>query len=108
MNSSVINIKTNPETKKQAQAIAEELGFSLSSVINAFLKQLIRTRSVSFNIQEEPTEYLLNALEESRRDIEAGRVSPTFDSAEDAIAWLDDPNKKYQNQLQQEVHKAIR
>lgn len=96
MNTAVINIKTSPQTKKAAKAIAEELGLSLSAVINAYLKHLIRTQTVEFSLSEEPTEYLLQALKESEEDIKAGRVSPAFDNAEDALAWLDNPKKKYQ------------
>ena len=89
MNSSVINIKTNPETKIKAKEIADELGFSLSSLINAYLKQLIKTKSVSFSVSDElPTEYLLTVLKESKEDINKGKVSPQFDNADDAITWL--------------------
>jgi antitoxin component of RelBE/YafQ-DinJ toxin-antitoxin module len=41
MYTAVINVKTHPEIKSQAKKIAEELGFSLSSLVNAYLKQLI-------------------------------------------------------------------
>lgn len=99
MNTAVINIKTNPTVKTKAQEIAKELGFSLSSLVNAYLKQLIKTKTVYFSaLEEEPTEYLLRALKESQEDIKADRVSPAFDNAEDAIAWLNNPNRKYQNE----------
>jgi antitoxin component of RelBE/YafQ-DinJ toxin-antitoxin module len=39
-NTAVINIKTNPKIKKEAQAVASDLGLSLSAVINAYLHQL--------------------------------------------------------------------
>ncbi len=98
MNTAVINIKTNPTVKTKAQAVAKELGFSLSSLVNAYLKHLVKTKTVYFSASEEPTPYLLEALKKSKEDIKAGRVSPGFSSAEDAIAWLDDPNRKYQNE----------
>ncbi|MBI2613440.1 MAG: type II toxin-antitoxin system RelB/DinJ family antitoxin [Candidatus Levybacteria bacterium] len=53
MNTAVINIKTDPKVKAQAKKIARKLGFSLSSIINAFLKQLIKTRRVTFSLDEE-------------------------------------------------------
>lgn len=89
MNTAVINIKTNPDTKEKARAIASELGFSLSSLVNAFLKQLIKTKTVTFStVDEEPSEYLLNALKESKEDIKTGRVV-SFDKTEGAISYLD-------------------
>ena len=95
MNTAVINIKTNPVIKTKAQAVAKELGFSLSSLVNAYLKHLVKTKTVYFSASEEPTPYLLEKLKESKEDIKAGRVSPSFSSAEDAIAWLDNPKRKY-------------
>lgn len=103
MNSAVVNVKVEPEIKEQAQKVAEELGFSLSAVIKAYLKELIRTKTVSFTAREEPTDYLLNALKESEKDIKAGRVSPTFDNAEDAINWLNDSERRYENQIQRKI-----
>ncbi len=98
MNTAIINIKTNPLVKEKAQEIAGELGFSLSSLINAYLKHLIKTKTVYFNASENPTEYLISALEESKKDIEQNRVSTQFTKAKDAISWLNDPQKRYKNE----------
>jgi len=103
MKTAVINIKTDKELKLEAQAIAADLGFSLSSLITAFLKNLTRTRAVTFSVSEEPSDYLIQALKESEEDRLAGRTSPTFDNVDDSIAWLNDPNRKYKYQIQQKV-----
>lgn len=100
MNTAVINIKVEPELKAQAQSLAEELGFSLSSLVNACLKQMIRTRAVSFTASEQPNEYMIKALKESEADIKAGRVSPVFDNAEQATKWLNSRKKKYAGKIQ--------
>lgn len=98
-NNTVINIRTDARIKNGAQAVAEKLGLSLSAVINAYLRQLIRTRSVSFSLSEEPTDYLLKTLRNSKKDIKEGFVSPAFDNAKDADRWLDNPKAKYENQI---------
>ncbi len=99
MNTAVINIKTDPEVKAKAQIVAKELGMNLSTILNAYLTQLVRTKTINFSVDdEEPTEYLLASLRESEEDIKQGRVSPSFDNATDALAWLDDPKRKYQNE----------
>lgn len=103
MNTAVINIKTNPKTKKEAQEVAEALGLSLSAVINGFLTHMIKTKTVVFSDSEEPSEYLIKALEQSKKDIKEGWVSPTFDSIEDEVKWLNDPNAKYIRQLRKKV-----
>ncbi|HUW21788.1 MAG TPA: type II toxin-antitoxin system RelB/DinJ family antitoxin [Candidatus Bathyarchaeia archaeon] len=98
-NTTLINIRTDTEIKNQARAVAEKLGLSLSAIINAYLRQLIRTKSVSFNLNEEPTDYLLQTLKNSKKDIKVGFISPALDKADEAIKWLNNPNRKYANQL---------
>ncbi|MBI4118716.1 MAG: type II toxin-antitoxin system RelB/DinJ family antitoxin, partial [Parcubacteria group bacterium] len=44
----VINIKTDKDVKKNAQGVAEELGLSLSAVINAYLRQFVRNKEIHF------------------------------------------------------------
>ena len=88
MNTAVINIKTQPETKAKAQEIARQIGVSLSSLLNAYLKKLVRTKKVEFDLGEEPSPYLVKILKKADKDIKAGRVSPAFDDVEDAIKWL--------------------
>ncbi|KKR86352.1 hypothetical protein A2875_00775 [Candidatus Gottesmanbacteria bacterium RIFCSPHIGHO2_01_FULL_46_14] len=98
MNTAVVNVKVDPKIKKQAQKVAEALGLSLSSVVNAYLRQLIKTRRVEFSdVRLEPTPYTKRMLRQSEKDIKAGYVSPVFENVEDSIAWLDDPDAKYQN-----------
>lgn len=98
MNYAVVTTKIDPETKKEAMKTAAALGMPLSVVIKAFLKQFIRTKSVAFSVpSEEPTPYMIEELKKSEEDFKAGRVSPAFTNAKDAIAWLDDPNASYAN-----------
>ena len=99
MNTAVINIKTNAKVKSQAQKIASDLGFSLSSLINGYLNQLIKTKTIHFSLTEEiPSEYTIQALKESEEDRKAGRVSPSFDNVKDAIDWLNNPKRRYLNE----------
>lgn len=90
MNTSVINIKTDPKIKSQAKKIASNLGLSLSALINGYLRQLIKTKTVHFSATEEvPSEYMLQSLRESEEDRKAGRYK-SFDSADKALEYLDD------------------
>ena len=88
MNTSVITVKTPLEVKTKAQEVAKELGFSLSSLVNAYLRQLVKTKTVHFSLPEEPTPFLLNSLKESKEDIKAGKVM-SFDNPEDAVTYVD-------------------
>ena len=90
MNTATVNFKTEPEVKARAQKTAENLGFTLSSVLNAFLKQFIRTKTVHFSDREPevPTQYFLDAIKTAKKDWKEGNVSPTFDNIKDNLDWL--------------------
>lgn len=88
MNTAIVNIKIDEATKKEAQKVAAELGFSLSSILKAYIKQFVKTKRVTFSLKEEPSEYLKRTIKRARKDLKAGKASPIFDNAEDAIAWL--------------------
>lgn len=98
-NTVAINIRTDIKIKSKAQDIAEKLGLSLSAVINAYLKQFVRTKSVSFSLEERPSEFLKKTLAQSKKDIKNGFVSPAFTDANEALKWLKNPKAKYVNQL---------
>lgn len=90
MNTAAIYIKTEPKVKKEAQKVAKELGTSLSSLVNGWLKQLIKTKTVTFKpSSEEPSEYLKSAIRKAEKDLKEGKGSPVFDNAKDAIAYLE-------------------
>ncbi len=69
----VINIKTEKEVKQDAQKIAQKLGLSLSAVINAYLKQFVRNKAVSFSIVPQMSSELENLLTGVEFDIQRNR-----------------------------------
>ncbi|MDD4358930.1 MAG: type II toxin-antitoxin system antitoxin, RelB/DinJ family [Candidatus Pacebacteria bacterium] len=86
----VINIKTEKEVKENAQKLAKELGLSLSDVLNASLRNFIRTREVYFSHTPRMTRELEERIEEARKDFALKKNwSPGFDSAEEAIKYLE-------------------
>lgn len=97
MKTALIGFKTTPQIKIQAQELTEELGISLSAVLNGLLKQFIAHRRLELFAEPKPSQYALDMLKESEEDFKSGRVSPNFDNAKDAIAWLNDKNRKYAN-----------
>lgn len=99
----VINFKTDKKVKSQAQAIAKKMGLNLSDVLNVFLRGFVRDKELNINL-EEPSDWLLKQLAEADADIKAGRVSPSFDNAKDAIKWLHDKKRKYECDIQQKIH----
>ncbi len=88
MSTVVINIKTDKNIKAEVQKVANELGISLSALINGYLKQVIRSQKVIFTIDEKPSKDLIEAIRQARKERKEGKSSPVFDNAEDAIKWL--------------------
>lgn len=54
--STLLSIKTNKQVKKLAQMRAQQLGFPLGTLVNAFLRNLGQTGEVHFTIDEPMTE----------------------------------------------------
>ena len=89
MNTAVINIRTPSETKAKAQKVARELGFSLSSLINGYLRQLVKTKAIHYDLKaEEPSQFLIQALRESEEERKQGQAK-SFKNGQLAIAHLD-------------------
>lgn len=89
MYTAVINIKTEEETKREAQKLASKIGVSLSALLNAYLKQLIRTKRVEFDLNEEPSEYLIKTIKKAEKNLKDGKASPVFRTGEEAVKWLE-------------------
>jgi addiction module RelB/DinJ family antitoxin len=58
----LITVKTDKALKKAAQDVAGEIGISLGTLINIFLKQFVRTKEANFSASYKPTPYLMKAI----------------------------------------------
>lgn len=89
MAKTTINIKADKEVKVRAQKIAHDLGMPLSTVINAYLKQFIRTREVHFVVKDKLKPTAKSRIDRLQKDAMEGKnLSPSFDAMEDAIRYL--------------------
>ncbi|MBI2442869.1 MAG: type II toxin-antitoxin system RelB/DinJ family antitoxin [Candidatus Levybacteria bacterium] len=87
MNTTSLHVKIDTTIKEQAQKTADEFGLSLSAVVKVLLKQFIRTKRLSVELEENPNAYLRQSLKESEKDIKAGRVI-SFKTGKDALDYL--------------------
>lgn len=71
--SAIVNVKVDPKIKAQAQALAQQLGLSLSALINSYLCQFVRTKSVYLSLDETPSPYLVEAIRESEQNLQEGK-----------------------------------
>jgi len=87
MDSTVLHIKTDVKTRNEAKKVAEDFGFSLTSLVNAMLKEIVRKKRLTLSIDETPSQFFKDSMKRSEEDIKAGRVV-SFDAPQDAIDFL--------------------
>ncbi|MBQ7897969.1 MAG: type II toxin-antitoxin system RelB/DinJ family antitoxin [Clostridia bacterium] len=61
-----LNIRTDKEVKENAEKIFSELGMSMTTAINLFLRQSIRFGGIPFELRVTPNAETLAAIEEGR------------------------------------------
>ena len=86
----VIHIKSDKEVKENAQKLARKLGLNLSDVINASLRNFIRTREVVFSDTPQMTPELEKLLDKVEEDIKNKKnlIGP-FKSPKEMDKFLD-------------------
>lgn len=86
----VINVKTDVKVKQQARHLAADLGLSLSTVVNAYLKQFVRNREIYFSANPRMTSELETLLGPVEKDIRRRRnLSPAVTTPEELNRYLD-------------------
>lgn len=83
-----VNLKIDSDVKKNAQKRAGEIGLSLSSIVNATLKQFARTGELELSSAPKITPQLEDVVLEARKDYREGKTSGPFDNAKDLIKHL--------------------
>ncbi len=74
--SSTITVRVEEQTKKEASKIFKEVGLDMSTAINIFLKQVIRSKGLPFPVSAEtPNAVTLNAIKEAEKGEMASFVS---------------------------------
>lgn len=86
----VIYIKADKEVKENAAKTAKELGLSLSDIINASLRNFIRTREIIFSHTPQMTPELERLIAKVEGDIKNNKnlIGP-FKTAKEANNYLD-------------------
>lgn len=81
------NIKIDPVLKQEAQILFEDIGMSLSTAVNIFLRQAVKEQAIPFRIGM-PTAKLetLKAIEDARKGI---GLSRSFSSVAELMEDLD-------------------
>ena len=84
-----LNIRTDKEIKDQADAIFSELGLTMTTAVNMFLRAAVREHGIPFALKlDVPNEITVAAIEEGRRIASDSSVKG-YSSIEDLKAALE-------------------
>jgi antitoxin component of RelBE/YafQ-DinJ toxin-antitoxin module len=88
MNTAILNIKTDPDTKQRLKTFAAQVGLPVSALLNAQIKQMLRNGKVEFSTSLEPTPYLEAIIKEAEADYKAGKNIVITESDEETLNFL--------------------
>ncbi len=84
----VISIKVDKDVKEAAQEVARSAGLTLSSLVNAYLRQVVATRRIELYAPEPMTPRLEELIAEVESELNAGKASKPFENVDDFLADL--------------------
>lgn len=85
-----MNIRMDEDTRKKLKDFAGQVGIPATSLVNASIKQMLRTQQVILTTTLEPTPYLEKIIKEAEADYKAGRdISGPFKTADEMITALE-------------------
>lgn len=85
MAQTLINFRIDENTKKQLEEICNELGITMSTAFNMFVKKVIREKRIPFEVSIDPfySEANIKAINESIKQLKEGKViTKTIDELE--------------------------
>ena len=85
-----LNIRIEPEIKKEAEITLEYLGLTMAEAVKLFLKQVIMTDSIPFEIKvPRYNKETLEAIEEAKK-ISKNSKAKTYTTVKELMEDLDD------------------
>lgn len=83
-----MNIRIDEETRQELKDFAAEIGIPATSLVNASIKQMLRTREVAFSAALEPTPYLQEIISEVEGDYATKSNIAKAETDEETLAHL--------------------
>lgn len=88
MSNTVISVKLDKDVKTSAQEVAKSAGLTLSSLVNAYLRQVSATRRIELYAPEPMTPKLEKLIAEVEAELKDGKTSKEFANVDDFLADL--------------------
>jgi len=84
----VISVRVNKEVKLSAQEVAASAGLKLSTLINAYLRQVAVTRRIELYAPEQMSPKLEGLIAGIEAELGSGKVSKKFGNVDDFLNSL--------------------
>ncbi len=84
----VISVKLDKDVKESAQQVAANAGLTLSTLVNAYLRQVAATRRIELYASEPMTPQLEGLIAEVEAELKQNKVSKPFNNPEEFLADL--------------------
>ncbi len=84
----VISVKVDKDVKDAAREVAKSAGLTLSSLVNAYLRQVVATRRIELYAPEQMTPKLEALIADVEAEVATGGVSKTYDNVDDLMRDL--------------------
>jgi addiction module RelB/DinJ family antitoxin len=84
----VISVKIDKDVKDSAQEVARSAGLTLSTLVNAYLRQVAATRRIEIYAPEPMTPKLEALISEVEAELSDGKASPEFNDVEEFLRDL--------------------
>jgi len=88
MSTTTMSFKIDKALKSKAQATAKTIGIPLSTLINAYLNDMVATGRVEFTASEAMTPQMERIIRQVEGEIARGETSGPFDTIEEATDYL--------------------
>ena len=89
-NTTNLNVRVDSTLKKESDMLFKDLGLNMSTAINMFLTQCVKTSIIPFNISEpKPSRQLKRALKEAERIAKHPERYKSYDNIDDLFKDLD-------------------
>ncbi|MCL5782093.1 MAG: hypothetical protein M1459_01905 [Patescibacteria group bacterium] len=83
-----LTIKMPKTIRSEAKALADDLGLSLSTVINAFLRQFIKEQKFSVSAEKMPSKRSIALMEQISAEMDKDPNPKRFTNAEELFRHL--------------------
>ena len=76
MAQTLVNFRIDEETKKEMEELCAELGITMTTALNIFIKKMTREKRIPFDVSLDPfySESNIKAIEESIKQLKEGKV----------------------------------